>query len=144
MTDEYEVEIDGEVFTVRRVKTSDDAADEELTEEQARLIARAYLLADGMFEKEELQTETHRLVNEEITEKIFREITENKVISEEIRKITAQRQLEVLKETAGDESFDISELPDFSYMKNYRRQIEDLSRYLQRDSRRYDGYFETY
>ena len=27
---------------------------------------------------------------------------------------------------------------------NYRRQIEELSRYLSRDSRRYDGYFEMY
>ena len=66
MNREYEVEIDGEVFTVRRVKNKEDRlTDEELTKEQAELLAMAYLVAESMFEEEAL----HAIVDKAIERK---------------------------------------------------------------------------
>lgn len=146
MRGEYEVEIDGEVFAVRRVSSQERflREDENLTEEQAELIARAFLLAATMFDDEKSVSYSENHITETMTETEYRNVTEREVFFEKIKEKLTERTLEKLSTETSGESFDVSALAEFSDIKNYRQKVEELSRYLQRDNRRYEGYFEMY
>ena len=152
MNEEYEVEIDGALFTVRRVSAMErimaakdsEILTEELGEEEAELIARACILAKSLFADNKPVFDSGRDALEKLTyEKVY-ELTKHEVFYEKVTEKYVERQLETLRESAGeDDSYSLpqSVLSDF---KNYRRQVEELSRYLERDSRRYDGNFDLY
>ena len=143
---EYEVEIDGEVFAVRRVSSMERflKEDENLTAEQAELIARAFLLAESMFEDEKRENYSENHITETTTETERRSITEREVFFEKIKEKLTERTFEKPGNEISGDSFDVSALAEFSDIKNYRQKVEELSRYLQRDNRRFEEYFEMY
>ena len=127
---EFEVEIDGAVFTVKQIMPEEDTG--EYGEEEAALIARACLLVEEETEKKAYSPEMKREkthFHETSTEKV------KEIFREKVTEKFVQGQLETLRK---------NQIPASEPSVNYRRQIEELSRYLSRDSRRYDGYFEIY
>ena len=126
---EFEVEIDGAVFTVKQIEPEYDG---EYGEEEAALVARACLLYEDE-EKMKAYAPEKELETKTVYEKTIEQAKE--VIRENITEKAVEGHLENLKNTYMEEN-------DTS--ANYRRQIEQLSRYLSRDSRRYDGNFEIY
>ena len=139
---EFEVEIDGAIFSVKQTSSEEDTG--KYGEEEAELVARACLLyeeeaedkvyapkrktADETVRTEKIETVTE-LLRDRVTERV-KEIFHDKVTEKYV-----ESQLGNLRETETE-----SLVPSL----NYRRQIEELSRYLSRDSRRYDVYFEMY
>lgn len=128
---EFEVEIDGAVFTVKQTLPEDDTR--EYGEKEAELVARACLLYEEEEEKKAYSPrkskESGKPLPKEVNEKV------KEVFRERITEKYVENQLESLKSTPSEPS---------EKAVNYRRQIEELSRYLSRDSRRYDGNFELY
>ena len=128
---EFEVEIDGAVFTVKQTLPEDDTR--EYGEKEAELVARACLLYEEEEEKKAYSPrkskESGKPLPKEVNEKV------KEVFRERITEKYVDNQLESLKSTPSEPS---------EKAANYRRQIEELSRYLSRDSRRYDGNFEMY
>ncbi|MBQ8831358.1 MAG: hypothetical protein IJ017_07140 [Oscillospiraceae bacterium] len=126
---EFEVEIDGAVFTVKQILPEDDTY--EYTEKVAELIARACLLADDEAEKK--ANAPRKYDNQPSYDREHEKVTE--VFREKVTEKYVEGQLEDIRKTYTE---------PIAPSVNYRRQIEELSRYLSRDSRRYDGYFEMY
>ena len=126
MEREFEVEIDGAVFKVKQI-----IPEEAYGKEEAELVARACLLADEKEEKQKYAAKTG-----EHSKTVFSlENTEKEIFREKITEKYIERQTQEMGESADIASV----LPE-----NHRRQIEELSRYLSRDSRRYEGNFDMY
>ena len=130
MDREFEVEIDGALFKVKQVLYEDDSAN--YGEKEAELVARACLLYEEETEKHEISRKVEKVTKENVTE-----VTETvkEVFKEKLTEKSAEEKLDRIREST-------AEVPSASL--NYRRQIEELSRYLSRDSRRYDGNFDMY
>ena len=128
---EFEVEIDGAVFTVKQILPENDTR--EYGEKEAELVARACLLYEEEEEKKAYSTRKREENAKKLPEAVNKKVKE--VFRERITEKYVENQLESLKSTPSEPS---------EKAVNYRRQIEALSRYLSRDSRRYDGNFEMY
>ena len=128
---EFEVEIDGAVFTVKQIAPEDGTA--EYGEKEAELVSRACLLYEEEAEKKAYAPKKAVPNEEVLPEKAREKVTE--ILREKITEKHVAVQLEEMKAAQAEPS---------EKAVNYRRQIEELSRYLSRDSRRYDGYFEMY
>ena len=128
---EFEVEIDGVVFKVKQVQPEDGG---DYTEKEAELVARACLLFEDEAEKMAFsdKPKTDISKNPEEPSETVREIFHEKITEKYVTRQPDELQRSV-RETAQSQ-----------LSVNYRRQVEELSRYLSRDSRRYDGYFEMY
>ena len=125
---EFEVEIDGVLFKVKQIVPEEETA--EYDEKEAELIARACLeFEDEAEKKTAVKTSEKKIVHETETEKI------TEVFRDKVTEKFVGGKMESLRKNQTETS---------DAAVNYRRQVEELSRYLSRDSRRYDGNFEIY
>lgn len=154
MNEEYEVEIDGQLFTVRRISALEqimaerDGAElsEKLGSGESELIARACILARSLYsENEPVFGNGYEVLSKLTSEKVY-ELTERETVTKQVTERVLEKKTEVFEKKA-QEMPDYS-LPEFSAEEtenvNYRRAAEELSRFLERDSRRYDGYFDMF
>lgn len=154
MNDEYEVEIDGTVFRVRQISALEHILAERDSEKLAKelkcentdLIARAYLLASSLYmEDKPAFNDGYEVMTSFTADKIY-ELTQHVVFRERVTERITEKNTEYVSEPAKETTMkDNTTQIDGKYESNsYRSSVEKLSRYLHRDSRRYDGYFEMY
>ena len=154
MHEEYEVEIDGQLFTVRRISAIEQILAEkegtELSEKlgdgQAELIARACILSKSLYSENAPVFESGYEVLEKLTAEKVYELTNRETVTKQVTERVVEKRTEVFEKEA--QSFQDYSLPEISEETtenvSLRQKAEELSRFLERDSRRYDGYFDMF
>lgn len=155
MYEEYEVEIDGVLFNVRQISALDrllaerdsEELEAELGSKDAELIARACILSKSLYKDEKPAFQNGYEVLKELTSEKVYELTHTQAVYEKKTERVVERNTDISKNTTEGNNeyteFNENIRQEYEY-RSYRSRIEELSRYLERDSRRFDGYFEMY